>query len=67
MSSQMSTNIYFPTWFKNKNTFDRALLTNGWLDNSNKRVTAAFVPTKELTGLPERQQNLFPVIKHFAQ
>jgi len=65
MSAQLSTNIYFPTWFKNQNIFDRALLTSTWLENKDKKkVTAAFVITTELTGLPERQRGLVPAIQH---
>lgn len=57
----------FPTWYKEKNVFDSALLTNIWLSYKEKKVTAALAVTEKTTDISQRQDDAVEVLKAVQQ
>lgn len=57
----------FPTWYKEKNIFDCALLTNIWLSYQGKKVTAALAVTENTLAMSKRQSDAFNVLKAVQQ
>jgi len=64
---QAFTYTTFPTWYKEKNIFDCALLTNIWLSYKEKQVTAALAVTEETSNISQRQEGALQVLQAVQQ
>ncbi|WP_420422158.1 Fic family protein [Simkania sp.] len=61
------TYTLFPTWYKEKNIFDCALLTNIWLNYNGKNVTAALAVTADTKDVSQRHEHAFEVLRSVKQ